>query len=122
MVGLEHQRPLSHSRAAPAIAGRGAKFHIVVDQCAVEKHFGEAGFGYFLPALVEAGRQKNKVKSLPLAGGLAGVDPRRDAVVDVVILGLGLGAGVNAAAVAPFELLDREAVLDLNLIVAMELD
>ena len=76
----------------------------------------------FLPSESNFGARKITSRALPLAGRPGGVDARRSALIEVVILRQQLGPRVNSAAMTGCRLGDAEAVVDLDFIESFEFD
>ena len=92
-----------------------------MDHWTIEYDHHEAGVCLFL-AVLEARRLEDDVERLPFAGGFAGVDARRGAVVDGVVFRLILAARIDAAAIATGQFLLAEAVEDLDFVQTHQLD
>src|SRR5262249_2293653 len=82
----------------------------------------QPGVGHLLARRVEARGQEGRVQRLPLARRLAGVDPRRHALVEVAVARHQFGPRVDAAAAVAGEGLLAVAVEYLDLVEAHELD
>src|SRR5690606_1338252 len=122
MVPLEQDRAGRELRIAPVVPRRIGQFLVVMNGLAIQHHLEEPGVRDLPPLVVESWSLELDVERLPFTGRPGGVDPRRIAVVDVMVSREQQGPRVDPTAVAGRRLLATPAIGDLDLVVAVELD
>ena len=118
MIALQAQRGEGAFGAALAATRRTGQLDVVMDNDPVVPHLFEPGVGRLVTGGVEPRGPKDDVETLPLTGRLAGVI-RRCGAADTLVVDPPF---VHAAAVVQVDLRFVEAVENLNLVAALEID